>query len=218
MRIVLLGPPGAGKGTLAGALKETLGILHISTGDILREELKANTPLGQEAKKYIESGGLVPDEVVTKLIENKITNDGKAKEGFMLDGFPRTENQAKDLDEILKKLNMPINTALYMEASLDIVLKRLTGRRVCRDCGKLYHVINMPSRKEGVCDACDGELYQRPDDNEETIKNRMNVYMENTAPIIDFYENQGKLEKINADNDSQIVKENALKIFNESNI
>ena len=216
MRIVLLGPPGAGKGTLAGVLKDTLGVLHVSTGDILREELKANTPLGQEAKKFIESGGLVPDEVVTKLIKNKLTNDSRAKDGFMLDGYPRTVNQAKDLDNILDKLGMPIDCALYMEATLGTILARLTGRRVCRGCGKIYHIVNMPSKKDGVCDSCGGEIYQRADDNEETIKIRMKVYTDSTAPIISFYEGQNKLKKVNADKDSQEVKEDALNIFNGS--
>lgn len=217
MRIVLLGPPGAGKGTLAGVLKDTLGVLHVSTGDILREELKANTPLGQEAKKFIEAGGLVPDEVVTKLIENKLTTDSKTKDGFMLDGYPRTVKQAEDLDKILEKLEVSLDCALYMEASLDTVLARLTGRRVCKGCGKIYHIVNMPSKEEGVCDDCGGEIYQRADDNEETIKNRMNVYTDSTAPIISFYEGRNKLKKVNADKNSQEVKEDALNILNEPN-
>lgn len=215
MKLVLLGPPGAGKGTLAGFLKESLGILHISTGDILREEMKNNTPLGQEVKKFVENGALVPDEFVTKLIENKFTTDETLTAGFMLDGFPRTRIQAEDLDQILEKVNKPLDYTFYLEASLETVIQRLTGRRVCRACGALFHMINKPPQKEGVCDLCQGELYQRPDDNEETIKTRMDVYWKNTEPMIEYYQAQGKLKKISADNDSQGVRQSALNILNE---
>ncbi len=203
MRIVLLGPPGAGKGTFAGQIKEKFGIAHISTGDILREEMKSGSPLGLEAKKFVESGGLVPDEVVTRLIENRLTKAKDIARGFMLDGFPRTEQQAKDLDRILAKMDQPVEKTLFMEASLPVLIQRLTGRRVCRKCGALYHVKNMPPKKEGVCDACGGELYQRADDNEATIKNRMDVYLKNTMPIVKFYEAQGKLLKVNAERPTQ---------------
>ncbi|HNV23350.1 MAG TPA: adenylate kinase [Candidatus Omnitrophota bacterium] len=214
MRIVLLGPPGAGKGTLATAIKDNLGLLHISTGDILREEMKNNTPLGQEAKRYVESGGLVPDELVTRLIKNKLENDPKAKKGFLMDGFPRTLKQAQDLDKILVDLKMPVEWTLCLEASLDVILQRLTGRRVCKSCGAVYHVKNMPSKKEGICDKCGGVLYQRTDDNEATITNRMKVYTESTKPIIEYYKTQGKLKVLNADKEAQEVKELALKNLN----
>lgn len=203
MRIVLLGPPGAGKGTFAGQIKDKFGIAHISTGDILREEMKSNSPLGLEAKKFVESGGLVPDEVVTRLIENRLTKAKDISKGFMLDGFPRTEQQAMDLDRILVKMGKPIEKILFMEASLPILIQRLTGRRVCRKCGALYHVKNMPSKKEGVCDVCGGELYQRADDNEATIKNRMDVYLKNTMPIVKFYQAQSKVLKVNAERPTQ---------------
>jgi len=180
MRIVLLGPPGAGKGTLAGFLKEELGFAHISTGDMLREEMKNGTDLGNKIKGIVESGTLVPDEIVIELIENKVSSGENTKAGFMLDGFPRTKTQAEELDKILEKIAQPIEKVLYMEASLEIVIQRLTGRRVCRQCGALFHVKNMPSKKEGICDACGGELYQRPDDNEDTIATRMEVYLEST--------------------------------------
>ena len=214
MKIVLLGPPGAGKGTLATAIKDNLGLLHISTGDILREEMKNNTPLGQEAKRYVESGGLVPDELVTRLIKNKLENDPKAKKGFLMDGFPRTLKQAEDLDKILEDLKMPVESTLCLEASLNIILQRLTGRRVCKSCGAVYHVKNMPSKKEGICDKCGGVLYQRTDDNEATITNRMKVYMQSTKPIIEYYTTQGKLKVLNADKEAQEVKELALKSLN----
>jgi len=214
MKIVLLGPPGAGKGTLATALKESLGLLHISTGDILRVEMKNNTPLGQEAKRYVESGGLVPDELVTRLIKNKLESDPKAKKGFLMDGFPRTLKQAQDLDKILEELKTPVDWTLCLEASMSVVLQRLTGRRVCKNCGALYHIKNMPSQKEGICDKCGGNLYQRTDDNEATITNRMKVYVESTEPIIEYYKSQGKLKILNADQEAQAVKEIALKSLN----
>ncbi|MBF0330646.1 MAG: adenylate kinase [Candidatus Omnitrophica bacterium] len=215
MIIVLLGAPGAGKGTLAGALKDQLGVHHISTGDLIRAEIKGGTAIGLEIKRYVESGGLVPDEVVTRMIEGKIAATATDGKGYMFDGFPRTANQATDLDKILTKNNLAINFALYMEASMDIVLKRLTGRRVCKACGALYHLTNMPSKKTGICDACGGELYQRADDNEETIKKRMTVYNDSTKPIIDHYKAQGKLKTVNADHGADKVKADLLKILNE---
>jgi len=197
MRIVLLGPPGAGKGTQAKLLKDELGIAHVSTGDILREEMKNNTPLGQEIKQFVNSGGLVPDDIITKIIEQRLMTDRSLDKGYMLDGFPRTKAQAQDLDRITQKIGKPIDYTLYMEASLPIIIQRLTGRRVCRKCGALFHVVNKPSRKEGVCDLCQGELYQRSDDNEETIKKRLNVYHNQTAPLIDWYEKEGIHHHIN---------------------
>jgi len=196
MKIVLLGPPGAGKGSLAGLLKEKYSLAHISTGDMLREEIKKGTSLGVEIKALITSGALVSDELVTKLVEQRLANDPEIKKGYMLDGFPRTVKQAQDLDAILAKLNTPLDCVLDIEADADLLLKRLTGRRVCRKCGALFHMINKPPVKAGVCDACSGELYQRTDDNEETIKARMQVYQESTQPIIDYYAKQGKLKKL----------------------
>ena len=202
MKIVLLGPPGAGKGSLAGLLKEKYSLAHISTGDMLREEIKKGTALGLEIKALITSGALVSDELVTKLVEQRLTNDPEIKNGYMLDGFPRTVKQAQDLDLILSKLNTPLNYALNMEADSNLLLKRLTGRRVCRKCGALFHVTNKPPLSPGLCDACGGELYQRTDDNEETIKERMNVYMTSTQPIIEYYASQQKLKKLDGNLDT----------------
>ena len=196
MRVVLLGPPGAGKGSLAGVLKEKFHLAHISTGDMLREEIKKGTPLGAEIKSLIAKGALVSDELVTKLVEQRLTHDPDLKKGYMLDGFPRTVKQAQDLDAILIKANAPLNFALNMEADKDIILKRLTGRRVCRKCGAIFHMTNKPPLKTGVCDLCGGELYQRTDDNEATIRSRMQVYEESTQPIIDYYAQQHKLKKL----------------------
>ncbi len=196
MRVVLLGPPGAGKGSLAGVLKEKYHLAHISTGDMLREEIKKGTTLGLEIKNLITQGVLVSDELETKLVEQRIKHDPDLKKGYMLDGFPRTVQQAKDLDAILEKAKSPLDFALNMEADKDIILTRLTGRRVCRKCGALYHMANKPPLKPGVCDLCGGELYQRTDDNEGTIKSRMRVYQESTQPIIDYYAKQHKLKKL----------------------
>lgn len=215
MRLVLLGPPGAGKGTLAALLKKSLKIRHISTGDILREEMKNNSALGREAKRYIDNGELVPDEVVTKLIESKLTANDRVDGGYMLDGFPRTKKQAEALDRILKKIHRPLDYVLYLESTLSVIIQRLTGRRVCRGCGALFHVKNRPPRREGICDECGGILYQRADDNAETIKTRMEVYLKNTQPIIAYYEAQGKLKNVDADKDSEELQAILMKTFDE---
>jgi adenylate kinase len=196
MRVVLLGPPGAGKGSLAGLLKEKYHLLHISTGDMLREEIKKGTILGHEIKSLISKGDLVSDELVTKLVEQRLGADPDFKKGYMFDGFPRTVKQAEDLDALLATANCPLDFVLNMEADGDIILKRLTGRRVCRKCGALFHMTNKPPLKDSVCDVCGGELYQRTDDNEETIKARMQVYQISTQPIIDYYAKQHKLKKL----------------------
>ncbi len=206
MRLVLLGPPGAGKGSLAALLKESFNLLHISTGDMLREELKNKTDIGEEAKKYIEKGELVPDEIVIKIIEKKLISEKDSNEGFMLDGFPRTKKQAESLDEILNNIQMPLDYVLYLEAELPLIIKRLTGRRICKSCDAVYHMINKPPKKEGVCDICGGELYQRLDDNEETIKNRMQVYLENTKPMVAYYEEKNKLKTIDGNKSSEDLR------------
>ena len=197
MKIVLLGPPGAGKGSLAALIKDHYKITHISTGDMFREEMKKGSALGNEVKGLIEKGALVSDEIVTRIIEQKFVADAALAKGYMLDGFPRTVTQAQDLDKILTKVNKPLDFALNMEADSNLILKRLTGRRVCRGCGAVYHMTNKPPLKQGVCDICLGELYQRTDDNETTIRKRLDVYSASTQPIIDFYEQSGRLKRVN---------------------
>ena len=204
MRVVLLGPPGAGKGTLAAAIKEKFGVVHLSTGDILRAEMKSGSVLGNEMKGYVEKGELVPDDVVTRIIASKL-KDSDAEQGVLFDGYPRTVQQAKDLDVILDEIGMPIDSTVFMEVDLPVIIKRLTGRRICRQCGAVYHMTNIPPKKKGVCDVCGGEIYQRPDDNEETIRNRMDVYLKSTAPIIDYYDAQGKLKTVDASQDVKDV-------------
>jgi adenylate kinase len=213
MRLILLGAPGAGKGTQAKLLEKQLHVKHISMGDILREEMKNNSLLGQEVKKYVESGGLVPDEVVTKIIENKFKGQEIADSGYLLDGFPRTVKQAEDLDVILKRINQPVDYVVYMEVDSEVVIPRITGRRVCRGCAAVYHVKNMPSKKEGICDLCQGVLYQRPDDNEETIRKRISVYLESTEPIIHYYGAKGTLLTVDGNQDAEQLRDQLLKIF-----
>ena len=214
MRIVLLGPPGAGKGSLAGLIKER-GLAHISTGDMLREEIKKGSTLGLKIKGLMEKGALVPDEIVTKIVEQKIISDPQLAKGYMLDGFPRTTQQAQELDRILDKAGNPLDFALYMEASLQMILTRLTGRRVCRQCGALFHLKNKPPQKANVCDICGGELYQRSDDNEETIRKRMQVYETNAKPIIDYYAAQGKLKRLDGDKETTDVRDDLVKMLHE---
>ena len=216
MRIVLLGPPGAGKGSLAGLIKDMMGIVHISTGDMLREEMKKGSALGNEIKALIEKGALVPDEVVTRLVQERVTNDPSLVKGYMLDGFPRTTKQAEDLDAMLAKAKKPLDFALYMTASLDIILMRLSGRRVCKKCGALYHLKNKPPKTTGVFDMCGGQLYQRSDDNETTIRKRMEVYTTSTKPITDHYAKQGKLKEVDGNLETADVRDQLVSILNDN--
>ena len=195
MRLVLLGAPGAGKGTQAKKLIEKHGIPQISTGDILRKAVADGTPLGKEAKSYMDKGELVPDKVVIGLIEDRLKQPD-CKKGFILDGFPRNTAQAETLDAMLKKLNMPLDSALSVDVPKDDLTKRLTGRRTCKGCQQMYNVYFSPPKKNGVCDKCGGELFHRDDDKEETIKRRLDVYDAQTAPLINYYKKSGILKSV----------------------
>lgn len=192
LRAVLLGPPGAGKGTQAVRLVEKYEIPHISTGDIFRKNIKEGTELGKKAQEYMNAGALVPDELVVDLVKDRLQQDD-CKNGFLLDGFPRTIFQAEKLDEFLSESNLKMDIVINLKVEKEALIKRLTGRRVCKDCGASYHIVNIPPKKEGVCDICGGELIQRKDDNIETVENRINVYEEQTDPLIGYYKEAGSL-------------------------
>ena len=206
MRVVLLGPPGAGKGTHAGVVTETCKIPHISTGDMFRAAIKNGTPVGLEAKSYMDKGELVPDSVVCKMVEERISGSDCAN-GFLLDGFPRTMAQAKALDAALAAKGQKIDLVINLMCSDEVVLSRLTTRRVCRTCGQIYNVISKPPKVEGVCDVDGGEVYQRSDDTVETITNRLSVYKAQTAELIDYYRGNGVLRDVKADVDKNETAE-----------
>ncbi|MEW5914275.1 MAG: adenylate kinase [Thermodesulfobacteriota bacterium] len=195
MNLILLGPPGAGKGTQAKMLIEAYGIPQISTGDMLRAAVRNQTALGLEAKKFMDAGQLVPDQVVIGLAKDRIAEPDCAK-GFMLDGFPRTVPQAEALDKVLAGMNKKIDHVISIEVANDELMGRLTGRRTCKACGQGFHVMFDPPKAQGKCDKCGGELYQRDDDNEATVSNRLKVYNDQTAPLIDYYQKKGLLRPI----------------------
>jgi adenylate kinase len=193
--IVLLGAPGVGKGTQAEKLAKELSIPHISTGDMFREAVARGTEMGMRAKEYMDRGELVPDDVVIGVVKERLSQPDCAN-GFILDGFPRTVAQAEALERVMEELGKNIEYAISIDVAEDEIVRRLSGRRTCEACGKVYHVIYNPPKQEGVCDECGGTLYQRDDDKEETIRNRLRVYREKTAPLIDFYARRGVLRNI----------------------
>ena len=200
MRAVLLGPPGAGKGTQAVRLVEKYNVPQISTGDIFRRNIKEGTELGKKAQEYMNAGKLVPDELVVDLVKDRLMQDD-CKNGYLLDGFPRTIYQAEELDKFLSEQGQKLDAVINFEVGYDTLIERLTGRRVCKSCGAGYHIKNMPPKVEGVCDKCGSELEQRKDDTKETAVNRISVYEESTAPLIDYYTGTGALRNFNAEKD-----------------
>ncbi|MBQ2432107.1 MAG: adenylate kinase [Peptococcaceae bacterium] len=195
MKIILMGPPGAGKGTQAEKLVDLYQIPHISTGDMFRKAQKDGTELGLKAKSYMDQGQLVPDEVTVGIVKERLA-EADCKEGFLLDGFPRTVQQADALDTILAELDIALDCVVNIEVDKAFLVDRLTGRRVCRTCGATYHIANKAPKVEGVCDKCGGELYQRGDDTIETVSNRLDVYAAQTAPLIDYYKSKGIMSSI----------------------
>lgn len=209
MRLVLLGPPGAGKGTQAKVLSQEHGIPHISTGDMLREAVKMKTSVGIKAKEFMDKGGLVPDTVVIEIVAERVERQD-CKEGFLLDGFPRTRLQAEALDTTLIGLKIPVDLVLYFKTSVGTIIQRLSGRRVCRNCAATYHIKNIPPKISGICNLCGGELYQREDDKEETIRNRIRVYDTTVPNIINYYESKGIMRTVSGDldvNDANVYLE-----------
>ena len=192
MKLIMLGAPGAGKGSQAKVLSDKYGIPHISTGDIFRANIKEGTELGKKAKEYMDQGLLVPDELVCDLVVDRIKQDD-CKKGFILDGFPRTIPQAKSLDAALEQINEAMDYAVDLEVDDEVIVQRMGGRRACLECGATYHVVNMPPAKEGVCDRCGAKLVLRDDDQPETVKKRLRVYDKQTAPLIEYYKEKGIL-------------------------
>lgn len=209
MRLVLVGPPGAGKGTQAQYVAVHLSVPQISTGDIFRANVGQGTPLGLEAKKYMDAGDLVPDEITINMVRNRLAEDDAA-EGFLLDGFPRTVPQALELDNILADLGTRLDVVLELVVDDDEVVRRLSGRRTCRGCKRIWHVDFDPPTVNGICDACGGELFQRDDDNAATIQNRLSVYAASTAPLVAFYAERGMLVGIDATGPVDDITERAI--------
>jgi adenylate kinase len=209
MRLILLGPPGAGKGTQAEFIIEKYGIPHISTGDIFRKNIKEGTALGTRAKSFMDRGELVPDSLVVEIVEDRL-KEADCIDGFLLDGFPRTEVQALELDKVLEKMKVELNAVINIRVNPKILVSRAIGRRICKSCGATYHVVNNAPKVEGVCDKCGGELYQRSDDVEETVKNRINVYVNETSPLIHYYEKRDKLVDIEGEQDIEVVSEDIV--------
>lgn len=206
MNLVFLGPPGAGKGTQAKRLSEEFKWPHISTGDILREAVSKRTPLGEKAMEYMEKGELVPDEVVIGIIKERLKGKDTQK-GFILDGFPRTVNQAQSLDAVLEEERKTLDLVIYFDVSEEEVIRRLTGRRSCLNCGAIFHLIYNPPKNGGFCDYCGEKLTQRADDQEETVKNRLKVYLSQTAPLVEYYREKGILKEIKAEKGREEVYE-----------
>lgn len=198
MRLILLGPPGAGKGTQAAAIVEKYKIPHISTGDIFRYNIKQGTELGKKAKSYMDQGLLVPDEVVVEIVEDRLKKED-CTGGFLLDGFPRTVVQAEALDNALDNMGVSLNKVINIAVDKEILVDRAVGRRICKDCGATFHVKYNPSTKGDICDKCGGNLYQRDDDNEETVTKRIEVYLKETTPLTEYYNKQDKLVTIDGD-------------------
>ncbi|KYD11030.1 adenylate kinase [Heyndrickxia sporothermodurans] len=200
MNLVLMGLPGAGKGTQAERIVDKYAIPHISTGDMFRAAMKEGTELGLKAKSFMDKGELVPDEVTIGIVRERLSKDDCEK-GFLLDGFPRTVPQAEALEAILSDLNKKIDYCININVDKEILMGRLTGRRICKNCGATYHLVFNPPKEAGTCDRCGGELYQRADDNEETVQNRLDVNIKQTKPLLDFYAGKGYLQTIDGEQD-----------------
>jgi adenylate kinase len=198
VRLIFLGPPGAGKGTQAKALAREWGVPQVSTGEMLRDAVKAGTPLGREAQRVMESGGLVSDDVMVGIIAERLRQRDAAP-GFILDGFPRTIAQAEALNRLLKDLGQGLDSVVYFDVPEVELIRRLTGRRLCRQCQTAYHLVSAPPKRDGICDRCGGELYQRDDDSEATVRHRLEVYARQTAPLLDYYRGRGLLTTVKAD-------------------
>jgi len=204
MNVIFMGPPGAGKGTQAESIVNEFQIPHISTGDAFRLAMKQETPLGLEAKKYVDQGLLVPDEITNGIVKERLQQPDCEK-GVLLDGFPRTISQAEALDDIMASLGRSIDHVINLKVDRNLLLARLTGRRICKACGATYHILFNPPARENVCDKCSGELYQRSDDTEEKVGTRLDEYMNKTAPLLSYYRNKGNLREVNGEQEISAV-------------
>jgi adenylate kinase len=212
MRILLMGPPGAGKGTQAEMITGYCKISHIATGDIFREAIRAGAELGRQAKSYLDAGELVPDAVTVGIVRERL-QAADCKSGFLLDGFPRTIPQAEALERLLDELSMKLDLVLNIKIAPAILVERLTGRRICRQCGTSYHLVFNPPKQEGICDRCGGELYQRSDDTLETVGDRMRVYANKTAPLLEFYRQRGLLRDVDGEAGINAVRDAILEVL-----
>lgn len=206
MNILIMGPAGAGKGTMSDLILKEYDIPHISTGDMLRENVRNNTELGKEAKSYMDAGKLVPDDVINAMVEKRL-QEPDCQKGYLLDGFPRTLVQAEAFEKIEEKIGKPVESVIALEVGFDTLVERITGRRICPKCGAIYHIHNKPSKVEGICDVCGSELQQRKDDTVEQLKVRMDEYEKSTKPVIDFYEKRGVVTHVDASVETGVVFE-----------
>jgi adenylate kinase len=205
MRIILIGPPGAGKGTQASAIKKKYEVAHISTGDMLRENVNAGTELGFEAKKFMDAGSLVSDELILNMMRERL-NQPDAKSGFLLDGFPRTVAQAEALDELMDEMSLALDAVVLLDVPDEIVVNRLSNRRVCSSCGAIYNTEAHPTQTEGICDVCSGSVIQRDDDRDDVIRNRLAVYHNKTSPLVEYYGRTGRLHRVGAAGSGDAVR------------
>ena len=212
MRLLIMGPPGAGKGTQASLIKENFNLAHISTGEMFREAMNEKTPLGIEAKSYMDKGELVPDSITVGLVKERISKED-CNNGFLLDGFPRTISQAKFLDEILKELDIAIDAVINIVVDKSAMVNRIVGRRICPKCGAGYHIDTIKPKKDGICDVCGTALIQRKDDNEETVLNRLSIYEEKTKPLLDYYQEQDLVIDIDGMGDIQDIFKNVANVL-----
>lgn len=212
LRLVLVGPPGAGKGTQASRISDRYDIPHVATGEILRENVRKETDLGQEAKGYMDRGELVPDELIIDMVRERLAA-AESDDGFVLDGFPRTVPQARALEQVLDELGQALDVVVRMEIGEDEVLRRITGRRVCEECGAVYHVEADPPQQEGVCDQCGGDLIQREDDTEQIVRDRLSGYREQTQGVVSFYEDRGLLHDVDAEGGADEVTERMFEVL-----
>jgi len=218
LRLVLLGPPGAGKGTQAKVLSNKLRIPHISTGDIFREVKASESELGKKLSDYMNRGVLVPDEIVNQIVTDRLQRDDVKDAGFILDGYPRTRPQAEALDRALEDIGIHLDSVIYMKTSKRIILSRLTGRRICKACGSIFHIKNIPPKQEGVCDYCEGELYQRDDDKEDTVLKRLQVYEDQTKELIDYYNDREALQTVSGDLDVRQLYDVLYELFGKEGL